>query len=480
MELIMKFDCNNSNDLLKSIKDLDVKMVDLRFTDIPGTMQHFTVPIKFLTEDMFLDGLGFDGSSIRGFQEIQESDMIVIPDVTSAYLDPFTSEKTLALHCNIKDPVSGNDYTRDPRNIAKKAEAYLKSTNIADIAYFGPEAEFFVFNNVQYDSGSNYSFYEVDSTEGIWNSGTDENPNLAHKPRHKEGYFPLPPVDSLHDLRTEMVMTMQNIGLTVEAHHHEVATSGQCEIDLAFDSLLSMADDLMKYKYVVKNVAKQHGMTATFMPKPLFEDNGSGMHVHQSLWKNGKTLMYGESNYANLSDLALHYIGGILKNAPALLAFCAPTTNSYKRLVPGFEAPVNIVYSQRNRSAAVRIPAYSQSPKSKRMEFRCPDPTANPYLAFSAMLMAGLDGINNKIDPGSSVDKNLYDLPPEKLENIPSTPGSLSKALDALEKNHDFLLQGDVFTKDVIESYISYKRENEINAINLRPHPYELHLYYDA
>ncbi len=476
----MKFDYNNPVDLLKSIKDLDVKMVDLRFTDIPGTIQHFTIPLKFLTEDIFLDGLGFDGSSIRGFQEIQESDMIVIPDITSAYLDPFTAEKTLAFHCSIKDPITGKDYTRDPRNIAKKAEAYLKSTNIADIAYFGPEAEFFVFNNVQYDSGSNYSFYEVDSTEGIWNSGSDENPNLAHKPRHKEGYFPLPPVDSLHDLRTEMVLTMQNIGLTVEAHHHEVATSGQCEIDLAFAPLLSMADDLMKYKYVVKNVAKQHGMTATFMPKPLFEDNGSGMHVHQSLWKNGKTLMYGESNYANLSDLALYYIGGILKHAPALLAFCAPTTNSYKRLVPGFEAPVNIVYSQRNRSAAVRIPAYSQSPKSKRMEFRCPDPTANPYLAFSAMLMAGLDGINNKIDPGNSVDKNLYDLPPEKLKNISSTPGSLSKVLDALEKNHDFLLQGDVFTKDVIETYINYKRENEVNPINLRPHPYELHLYYDA
>ena len=476
----MKFDCKNYNELFSSIKELDVKMVDLRFTDLPGTTQHFTIPIKFFTEDVFSEGVGFDGSSVRGFQEIQESDMIVVPDINSAYLDPFTSEKTLALHCNIKDPISGKDYSRDPRNIAKKAEAFLKSTNIADTAYFGPEAEFFVFNNVQYDSGSNYSFYEVDSTEGIWNSGSDENPNLAHKPRHKEGYFPLPPVDSLHDLRTEMVMTMQDIGLSVEAHHHEVATSGQCEIDLEFAPLLSMADDLMKYKYVVKNVAKQHGMTATFMPKPLFEDNGSGMHVHQSLWKGGNTLMYGESNYANLSDLALNYIGGILKHAPALLSFCAPTTNSYKRLVPGFEAPVNIVYSQSNRSAAVRIPAYSQSPKSKRMEFRCPDPTANPYLAFSAMLMAGLDGINNKIDPGNPVDKNLYDLPPKKLKNIPSTPSSLSKALNALEKDHDFLLQGDVFTKDLIETYINYKKENEVDAINLRPHPYELHLYYDA
>jgi len=476
----MRIICKKPSELLNSIKDLEIKMVDLRFADILGTAQHFTIPIKFFTEDVFTEGLGFDGSSICGFQEIHESDMIIIPDVTSAYLDPFTSEKTLALHCNIKDPVSGKDYSRDPRYIAKKATTYLKSSGIADTAYFGPEAEFFVFNNVQYDSGSNFSFYEVDSTEGIWNSGADENPNLGHKPRHKGGYFPLPPVDSIHDLRTEMVMSMQDIGLIVEGHHHEVATSGQCEIKLEFAPLLNMADDLVKYKYVVKNVSKQHGMTATFMPKPLFEDNGSGMHVHQSLWKDGNTLMFEEGNYANLSNLALNYIGGLLKHAPALLAFCAPTTNSYKRLVPGFEAPVNLVYSKRNRSAAIRIPAYSQSPKSKRIEFRCPDGTANPYLAFSAMLMAGLDGINNKIDPGKATDKNLYDLSEKELKKTKSTPGSLAESLNALEKDHNFLLEGDVFTKDVIDAHLAYKRENEVNPMNLRPHPYELQLYYDA
>ena len=418
----MKLKSSTPKDLMSEIKDMDIKMVDMRFTDIPGTTQHFTIPIKFLDEDIFSDGLGFDGSSVRGFQEIQDSDMIVLPDATTAYIDPFFSEKTLALHCNIKDPVTLVDYSRDPRNIAKKAEAYLKSSGIGDTAFFGPEAEFFVFNNVQFDSGSNFAFHEVDSVEGTWNSGADENPNLGHKPRHKEGYFPLPPVDTLQDVRTEMVMTMQDIGLTVEAHHHEVATGGQGEIDLEFSPLLKMADDMMKYKDVVKNVARQHGMTATFMPKPLFEDNGSGMHVHQSVWKDGDTLMYKEGNYANLSDLALNYIGGILKHAPALLAFCAPTTNSYKRLVPGFEAPVNIVYSQRNSTASVRIPAYSQSPKAKRMEFRCPDPSANPYLAFSAMLMAGLDGIKNKINPGDPTDINLYAASDEVLSKIQSTP----------------------------------------------------------
>ena len=351
---------------------------------------------------------------------------------------------------------------------------------MGDTAYFGPEAEFFIFNDVKYDSGSNFAFHEVDSSEGTWNTGKDEGPNLGHKPRHKEGYFPLPPVDSMHDVRTEMVMTMQDIGLTVEAHHHEVATGGQQEIDLEFAPLVSMADDLMKYKYVVKNVAKLHGLSATFMPKPLFGDNGSGMHVHQSVWKNGDTLMYKKGNYADLSDLALNYIGGILKHAPALLAFCAPTTNSYKRLVPGFEAPVNIAYSQRNRTASVRIPTYSSSPKSKRMEFRCPDPTANPYLAFAAMLMAGLDGIKNKIDPGEPTDINIYEAPEEILAKIPSTPGSLAEALDALENDHAFLLEGDVFTKDVIETYVNYKRENEVNPVNIQPHPHEFKLYYDA
>ena len=476
----MKLKSSTPKDLMSEIKDMDIKMVDMRFTDIPGTTQHFTIPIKFLDEDIFSDGLGFDGSSVRGFQEIQDSDMIVLPDATTAYIDPFFSEKTLALHCNIKDPVTLVDYSRDPRNIAKKAEAYLKSSGIGDTAFFGPEAEFFVFNNVQFDSGSNFAFHEVDSVEGTWNSGADENPNLGHKPRHKEGYFPLPPVDTLQDVRTEMVMTMQDIGLTVEAHHHEVATGGQCEIDLEFSPLLKMADDMMKYKYVVKNVARQHGMTATFMPKPLFEDNGSGMHVHQSVWKDGDTLMYKEGNYANLSDLALNYIGGILKHAPALLAFCARTTNSYKRLVPGFEAPVNIVYSQRNSTASVRIPAYSQSPKAKRMEFRCPDPSANPYLAFSAMLMAGLDGIKNKINPGDPTDINLYAASDEVLSKIQSTPGSLAESLEALEKDHAFLLEGDVFTKDVIETYISYKKESEVDPINIRPHPHEFKLYYDV
>ena len=476
----MKFNCSTPSELLKEIKDLDVKMVDMRFTDMPGTTHHFTIPIKFLDEDIFEDGLGFDGSSVRGFQAIENSDMIVIPDVTTAYIDPFFSEKTIVFYCDIKDPITKESYTRDPRNIAKKAEGYLKTSGIGDTAFFGPEAEFFIFNDVKYDSGSNFAFHEVDSSEGTWNTGKDEGPNLGHKPRHKEGYFPLPPVDSMHDVRTEMVMTMQDIGLTVEAHHHEVATGGQQEIDLEFAPLVSMADDLMKYKYVVKNVAKLHGLSATFMPKPLFGDNGSGMHVHQSVWKDGDTLMYKKGNYADLSDLALNYIGGILKHAPALLAFCAPTTNSYKRLVPGFEAPVNIAYSQRNRTASVRIPTYSSSPKSKRMEFRCPDPTANPYLAFAAMLMAGLDGVKNKIDPGEPTDINIYEAPEEILAKIPSTPGSLAEALNALESDHAFLLEGDVFTKDVIETYVNYKRENEVNPVNIQPHPHEFKLYYDA
>ena len=476
----MKIKCSTTVELFKEIKNLDIKMVDMRFTDLPGTTQHFTIPIKFLDEAIFTNGLGFDGSSIRGFQTIENSDMIVVPDVATAYIDPFFSEKTLVFYCNIKDALTKESYTRDPRNIAKKAEVYLKSSGMGDTAFFGPEAEFFIFNDVKYDSGSNFSFHEVDSNEGTWNSGKDEGPNLGHKPRHKEGYFPLPPVDSMHDVRTEMVMVMQDIGLSVEAHHHEVATGGQQEIDLEFAPLVSMADDLMKYKYVVKNVAKQHGLSATFMPKPLFGDNGSGMHVHTSVWKDGDTLMYKKGNYADLSDFALNYIGGVLKHAPALLALCAPTTNSYKRLVPGYEAPVNIAYSQRNRTASVRIPTYSSSPKSKRMEFRCPDPSANPYLAFTSILMAGLDGVKNKIDPGKPTDINIYAAPADILAKIPSTPGSLAEALDALDKDHAFLLEGDVFTKDVIETYISYKREKEIDPINLRPHPHEFNLYYDA
>ena len=477
----MKFNCKTPSELIKQIKDLDIKMADMRFTDIPCTVHQITVPIKFLDEEIFDLGVGFDGSSVRGFQSIENSDMSMVPDVTTAYIDPFFSEKTIVFYCDIKDPISRNDYSKDPRYIAKKAEEYLKSSGLGDTAYIGPEAEFFVFNDIKYDSGSNFAFHEVDSVEGSWNTGKDEGPNLGHKPRHKEGYFPLPPVDSLHDVRTEMVLTMQEIGILVEAHHHEVATGGQQEIDLEFAPLVSMADNLLKYKYVVKNVAKQHGLTATFMPKPLFGDNGSGMHIHSSVWKNGDTLMYKKGNYADLSDFALHYIGGILKHTPALLALCAPTTNSYKRLVPGFEAPVNIAYSQANRTASVRIPTnYSSSPKAKRIEFRCPDPSANPYLAFSAILMAGLDGVKNKIDPGEPTDINIYEAPAKVLANIPSTPGSLPESLDALEKDQDFLLEGDVFTKDVINNYIAYKREKEIDQINLRPHPYEMHLYYDV
>ena len=476
----MKINCSTPTELFNATKDLDIKMIDLRFTDIPGTTQHFTIPIKFFDENIFNDGLGFDGSSVRGFQKIENSDMIVVPDVETAYIDPFFSEKTLVFYCDIKDAVTKESYTRDPRNIAKKAEVYLKSSGMGDTAFFGPEAEFFIFNDVKYDSGSNFAFHEVDSSEGTWNTGKEEGPNLGHKPRHKEGYFPLPPVDSMHDVRTEMVMTMQEIGLSVEAHHHEVATGGQQEIDLEFAPLVSMADDLMKYKYVVKNVAKQHGLSATFMPKPLFGDNGSGMHVHTSVWKDGDTLMYKKGNYADLSDFALNYIGGVLNHAPALLALCAPTTNSYKRLVPGFEAPVNIAYSQRNRTASVRIPTYSSSPKSKRMEFRCPDPSANPYLAFTAILMAGLDGVKNKIDPGEPTDINIYEATADILEKIPSTPGSLAESLKALENDHAFLLEGDVFTKDVIETYIAFKRENEVDPINLRPHPHEFNLYYDV
>lgn len=475
----MFLNCGTADDVLKSIKDKDVRMIDLRFTDLPGTWQHFSVPPDALDADALKDGIGFDGSSIRGFQEIQESDMLVVPDPTTALLDPFAEETTLALVCNIRDPVTGQSYSRDARHIAQKAETHLISTGIADTAYFGPEAEFFVFNDVRYGQDINYAFHEIDSMEGTWNTGAEENPNLAHKPRQKEGYFPVPPVDSLQDLRTEMVLTMQALGIKVEAHHHEVATAGQGEIDMRFTTLTRMADNLMLYKYVIKNVARQHGMTATFMPKPLFEDNASGMHVHQSLWKGGTNLFFSAAHYAGLSDLGRHYIGGLLKHAWALCALCAPTTNSYRRLVPGYEAPINLVYSQRNRSACCRIPMYSPSPKAKRVEFRTPDPSCNGYLAFAGMLMAGLDGIEGRIDPGEPIDKNLYDLPPAEAKAVKSTPGSLQQALDALEADHDFLLRGDVFTRDVIETWLDYKRKKEVDAIALRPHPYEFHLYYD-
>jgi glutamine synthetase len=429
--------------------------------------------------DTLSEGIGFDGSSIRGFQEIQESDMLVVPDPTTAFLDPFTSATTLVLICNIRDPITGESYSRDARYIAQKAENYLKGTGLADTAYFGPEAEFFVFNDVRYGQGINYSLHRIDSIEGGWNTGKEEAPNLGHKPRPKEGYFPVPPTDSMQDLRTEMVLTMESLGIQIEAHHHEVATGGQGEIDMRFAKLTRMADNLMLYKYVVKNVARKHGMTATFMPKPLFEDNASGMHVHQSLWNGETNLFHSVAHYAELSELGRYYIGGLLTHAWALCGLCAPTTNSYRRLVPGYEAPINLVFSRRNRSACCRIPMYSSNPRAKRVEFRSPDPSCNPYLAFTAMLMAGLDGIDRRIDPGQPIDKNLYDLSPEEAKGVKSTPGSLEQALDALEADHAFLLRGDVFTEDSIETWLSYKRTREIDAIRLRPHPYEFHLYYD-
>jgi glutamine synthetase len=475
----MAYTCETPDQVLKVIKDDEIAMVDLRFTDLPGLWQHFSVPPTALDGDSFTDGVGFDGSSIRGFQEIQESDMLVVPDPTTAFLDPFTEAQTLVLICNVMDPVSGLPYARDPRHIAHKAEAYLASTGIGDTAYLGPELEHFVFNEVSYDQGTNYGYYELDALEANWNAKRSDGPNLGHKLRPKEGYFPVPPADALQDVRTSMVLTLEEIGISVEAHHHEVATGGQGEIDMRFTTLKRMADTVMIYKYVVKNVARERGMTATFMPKPLFGDNGSGMHVHQSLWKQERPLFAGEG-YAGSSDLMRYYIGGLLRHAPALLALCAPTVNSYRRLVPGFEAPVNLGYSARNRSAACRIPMYSTSPKSKRVEFRCPDPSCNPYLAFAAMLLAGLDGIQNRIDPGEPLDKNLYDLPPQERAKVPSTPGSLDQALDALEADHAFLVKGDVFTTEVIETYLDYKRAHEIDEIRMRPHPYEFILYYDV
>ncbi|MEK6566428.1 MAG: type I glutamate--ammonia ligase, partial [Bacteroidota bacterium] len=444
-----------------------------------GQWQHFSVTTTEFSEETFEDGIGFDGSSIRGFRKIHESDMILFPDPDSAFVDPFTAAPTLSLICDVADPITRENYSRDPRNIAKKAEAYLKSTGIGDTAYFGPEPEFFILDNIRFDQSNHAGYYYIDSDEGAWNSGTNGQPNLGHKPRYKEGYFPTSPIDSLQDLRTEMVLTLQSVGINVEVHHHEVATAGQTEIDMKRDTLTKMADNYLTYKYVTKNVAKKHGKTVTFMPKPIFGDNGSGMHVHQSIWKSGKALFAG-SGYAGLSEMAMYYIGGLLKHAPALCAIITPTTNSYKRLVPGFEAPVNLAYSQRNRSASVRIPMYSSNPKAKRVEFRCPDPTCNPYLGFPAMLMAGLDGIINKIDPGKPLDKDIYDMSPEQLRDVPSTPGSLAEALAALERDHDFLLRGDVFSEDVIETWIEYKMEKEVKPMQLRPHPYEFMLYYDA
>lgn len=467
-----------AKEVLALAQERNVKIVDLRFMDFPGMWQHTSYPIGELTEESFDEGFGFDGSSIRGWQAINESDMLLKPQPETAFIDPFRAESTLVLICNIQDPVTGNSYTRDPRNIGCKAVAHMANTGVADTAYFGPEAEFFVFDDVRYDANEHEAFYHVDSAEGAWNTGTYEEPNLGHKLRYKEGYFPTPPSDSLMDLRTEMVLSMKECGIDVECHHHEVATGGQCEIDMRFSPLVQMADHMALYKYIVKSIANRHGKSATFMPKPVWNDNGSGMHTHLSLWKAGKPLFAGDG-YAGLSQMALNAIGGVLKHAAALCAFTNPSTISYKRLVPGFEAPVNLAMSQRNRSAAVRIPVYSPSPKAKRMEFRCPDPSCNPYLAFSAMLMAALDGIENKIDPGSPLDVNIYDLDPEQMAKVAQTPGSLEESLEALSNDHAFLLQGDVFTQDVVDTWIEYKTENEVNALKLRPHPYEFMMYYD-
>ncbi|MDQ3659990.1 MAG: type I glutamate--ammonia ligase [Actinomycetota bacterium] len=470
----------SASDVLRLGKSNDASFFDIRFSDLPGLMQHFTVPFDEVKEEVFEEGFGFDGSSIRGFQEIQESDMILVPDPETAVMDPFAKYPTMIVHAFVKDPLTGEFYSRDPRYVAKKAEEYLKGTGVADTAYFGPEAEFYIFDSIRFDQNQHQGFYHIDAVEGVWNSGAEEGgKNLGYKPRYKEGYFPVPPMDHYQDLRSEMVLTLRELGIPVEVHHHEVGTAGQAEIDMGFAPLLTMADRLMLYKYVVKNVARRNGKTATFMPKPIFQDNGSGMHVHQSLWRDEEPLFWDELGYAQLSDTARHYIGGLLAHAPALLALCAPTTNSYKRLVPGYEAPVNLVYSQRNRSAAVRIPLYSKSPKSKRIEFRCPDASCNPFLAFSALLMAGLDGVRNKTEPVDPVDKDLYELPPEELLEVPQVPGSLEQALDALEDDHDFLLEGGVFTDDVISHWIDYKRVHEVDELRLRPHPWEFYLYYD-
>lgn len=470
---------NAIGNVFDMISSHNVKMIDFKFMDFPGQWQHLTVPITQLKPDSFNEGYGFDGSSLRGFKSIHESDMVIIPDPSTAIIDPFIKETTLSMICDIHEPLTREKYERCPRNIAQKAEQYLLSTGIADTAYFGPEAEFFIFDDVRYASKENHAFYQLDSIEGTWNSGRDEGPNLGYKPRFKEGYFPVPPTDHFNDLRNEMVRVLMECGLDVETQHHEVASGGQSEIDLRFAPLVSAADQLLLFKYVIKNTAFRNGRSATFMPKPIFGDNGSGMHVHMSLWREGKPLFYGE-RYAGLSDMALHFIGGLLKHAPALCAITNPTTNSYKRLVPGFEAPVNLAYSQRNRSASIRIPMYSSSPKAKRVEFRTPDPSGNPYLAFSAMLMAGLDGIINRIDPGDPLDKDIYDLAPEELRNVPSTPGTLEEALLALERDHDFLLKGGVFTESVIHTWIDLKMKSEAKQIALRPHPYEFSLYYDV
>ena len=467
------------SDVLKYAEKHGARLVDLKFIDLPGIWQHTTVTIAQLKEDSFEEGFGLDGSSIRGWQPINASDMLLIPDPTTARIDPFTQTPTLSLICNVYDPITREPYSRDPRNIARKAEKYLKSTGIADVCYFGPEAEFFVFDDIRYDSQPNHSYFYVDSAEGRWNSGREEFPNLGYKPNYKGGYFPVAPTDSLVNLRAEMVTTLVDLGIYVETAHHEVATGGQCEIDMRFLPLLQMADTLCWFKYVVKNVARRNGKTATFMPKPLYGDNGSGMHCHQSLWRGEKPLFPGDG-YAGLSETALYYIGGIIKHAKSICAFTNPSTNSYRRLTPGFEAPVNLAYSSRNRSAAIRIPMFSASPKAKRIEFRTPDPSSNPYLGFAAMMLAGLDGIEKRIHPGDPLDKDIYALSPEELKEVPSVPDSLDEALRALREDHTYLLKGDVFTPDLIDTWLEWKRENEVDPVRLRPVPLEFALYYDC
>lgn len=469
-------------DVIKLAQEKDAKIVDLRFIDVPGLWQHFSIPVAELSDELFEEGIGFDGSSIRGFQTIDESDMLLFPDPATAVMDPYTAVPTLVLICNVKDPITGASYSRDPRYVAQKAEAYVKKIGLADTIYIGPELEFFFLDQVRFDQSYNFGYYYIDSDAGFWNSGkegTPDRPNLGYKPRYKQGYFPVPPMDKFQDIRSDMVLALESIGVKIEVHHHEVASGGQTEVDMRFNTLTRMADSVLWYKYCAKNTALKHGKTATFMPKPLFQDNGSGMHTHQSLWKDGKNLFYEKGGYADLSQACLYYIGGILKHAPALCALIAPTTNSYRRLVPGYEAPINLAYSKRNRSAAIRIPMYSKSEKAKRIEFRTPDPTCNPYLSFAACVMAGLDGIANKIDPGKPLEKDLYELPPEEAAEIKQLPGSLEEVLDALEVDHGFLLKGDVFTPDLISTWIDYKRRNEVDAIRLRPHPWEFALYFD-
>jgi glutamine synthetase len=465
-------------EVLEYAKKHEAQQLDMRFTDIPSLQHHVSYPISQLEESSFEDGYGIDGSSIRGWAAINESDMLLVPDSTTAFMDPFSDIPTLVMLGDVIDPITKQHYERDPRWIAKKAELHLQNLGVGDAAYFGAEAEFFIFDNVRFDQNQHSGYYYIDAEEGRWNSGRERD-NLGYRPRYKEGYFPVPPTDHYQGMRSEMVQTMIKCGLNIECHHHEVATGGQCEIDQKFDTLVKSADNMMLYKYIIRNVANQYGKTVTFMPKPLFQDNGSGMHTHQSIWKEGKPLFAGD-NYAGLSQMALWYIGGLLKHARALSAIIAPTTNSYKRLVPGYEAPVNLAYSRRNRSAACRIPMYSASPKAKRVEFRPPDPSANPYLAFAAMLMAGLDGIANKIEPGEPLDKDIYDLTPEEMKNVPSMPSSLEEALNCLDDDHAFMMKGDVFSEELIETFIDYKRKNEADAIRLRPHPYEFALYYDV